>query len=257
MKRIMLIAVVVLSAPSLLYAQAPGMFVNAPESNWPTGWQIPGGPVIENQWVTSPPYQRNILFSFDNALNLTQPTYSGTDDPVLHPSDVVYPGTAFTWFDNDAAFQSDGVARRFGLIGIDNRQGTDNVTSGLQFVIDNWDHPKDWKHIWKEIICFEGPYFEGEKQLSAPTGFTVLEQDVINEDLGDNWTVLDTAYKVYPNPPWEQVTLIVHVPAGSFILADEIHFATECVPEPTTMTLLTLGGALIAMRRRRKRHRST
>ena len=224
-------------------------FQNEPVDHWPNQWELPTGEWITNDWVTQP-------YHFDNGLDPWQAKYQGTDDPVLYPSDVLYPGTAFVWFDNDADFQGDGVAKRFGLIGIDNRRGTDNVTSGIQFVIDNWDHPNEWKHIWKEILYFAGPGFEEEEQLSVPDNYTTLEQTVMNEDLGDNWAVLDVAYKVYPNPPWEQVTIIVRVPPGSFILADEIHFATECVvPEPasTLLTITGFGTALLALRRRRRR----
>lgn len=246
--------VAALLAPTVHANFISSQFIHEPTDHWPDQWELPTGEWITNQWVTPLPYQRNIRYSFDNALDPWQPTYTGTDDPVLHPSDIVYPGTAFAWYDNDADFQGDGVARRFGLIGIDNRQGTDNVISGIQVVIDNWDHPNDWKHIWKEIIYFAGPGFEEEEQISVPDNYTTLEQTVMNEDLGDNWTVLNVAYKVYPNPPWEQMTIIVYVPPGSFILADEIHFATECVPEPASVTLLVLGGgALLALRRRKRR----
>jgi len=253
-RQVLVVAVCVACLPTATWGNGVGNFLNEPADYWPDQWELPTGQWITNDWVTDPPYQRNIHFTFDNGLDLWTPVYYGTDDGTLDPV-IVYPGTAFVWFDNDATFHFDGVARHFGLIGIDNRQGTDNVLSGIQVAIDNRDSPNEWKHLWKEIVFYAGPGFSEEEQLSVPDNFTVLDpQIVVYNDIGDNYMVLDVAYKVYPNPPWEQMTIIVHVPVGSVILVDEIHFATECVPEPATVTLALFGaGALAALRRRRRR----
>ena len=66
--------------------------------------------------------------------------------------------------------------------------------------------------------------------------------------------IVDDAVKIFPNPPWEELVTIVTVPVGSYIIIDELHLATECVPEPATMSLLALGGFGILRRRRNRKN---
>ena len=90
--------------------------------------------------------------------------------------------------------------------------------------------------------------------VSTGVHAALAPQSVVFADLGDNYVITVDAVKIFPNPPWEHLTTVVQVPVGSYILIDELHLATECVPEPATMMLRATGaaGGLTLRRRRRK-----
>jgi hypothetical protein len=240
-----------LSVAAIAHGEA---FINPPCLNWPEYWMIDGDNVY-NPWVSQFPYQRNVLYTFDNALDPTQPHYEGYDDPVLYPSDFVEV-VGLDHYEADPL----GTGRR-GLYGIDNRQGTQDLEGYILFHLDNWQEPRPWKHIWKEIIFVmsdptptEPKGALVEENVTVPSGFEVKGiQTVYFTYLNDNYILEDMAAKVYPNCPWEEIYVLLSVPAGGYAFVDEVHFATECVPEPTTLTLLALGGGALAWLRRRRR----
>jgi len=228
-------------------------FINPPETHWPDIWTIDGVPTV-NEWMTEFPYQRNIRYTFDNSTVPLAPHYEGYDDPTLFPSDFVEV-VGLNYFAVDPL----GGAR-VGLYGIDNRQGSTDLEGYLLFHLDNWQEPRPWKHIWKEIIYIlsdptseapKGAYLE--ENCTVPAGYDVKgAQTVVFDYLADDWFIEDWAVKVQPNCPWEEIIIRLHVPAGGYALIDDVHFATECVPEPATVTVLALGGGALAWWRRRR-----
>ncbi|HUV38873.1 MAG TPA: PEP-CTERM sorting domain-containing protein, partial [Planctomycetota bacterium] len=144
--------------------------------------------------------------------------------------------------------------RRFGLVGIDNRDGNETIISGINFYVENLKIDNPCKHMWREMIIMADPNVGVVEQLSLPDNYTALDPvRVIALPLDDNFVIIDDAVKIFPHPPWEELITIVTVPAGSYILLDELHLATECIPEPATVTLGVLGaGTLLALRRRRR-----
>jgi len=232
-------------------------FNKEPKDHWPTQWVF-YGTAFTNEWVTDPPYQRNIRFTFDNSADILAPIYQGTDDQVLQKSDFVDPKGPIEWFADDSFLG--GQANRYGLMGIDNRQGTDNVSARITFHIDNWDHPREWKHMWTELIyrhssddtlvIHSTDYMDNHASASQPTG-----SPPIVEALGNNYLAWNRPQKIYPNPPWEEVSIILEVPPGQYAIIDEVHFATECVPEPATMGLVALAIAAVGVCRRRIQRR--
>ena len=44
-----------------------------------------------------------------------------------------------------------------------------------------------------------------------------------------------------PNPPWEDVQFEFIVPAGAVMVLDDVHIATECIPEPGSVALMLVG----------------
>ena len=60
-------------------------------------------------------------------------------------------------------------------------------------------------------------------------------------------------YHIVPNPAWEEFELTFTVPAGEIMVVDRLHVATECIPEPTSLSLLGLAVAGLIARRRRKK----
>lgn len=260
MKHMLLsIAVVMLLSPVV----CADPFVNRPEEHWPFD-----GPPLYNPWVTPFPYQRNIRYDFATDVN-TWPqdpavpraydslpgvnvTLQGTDDQILHPSDYIE-WEGLTWFPIDPVGGS-----KTGVIGIDNRQGVGPATGQIIFHLDNWDQRREFKHIWKEIIydlCAEvGIEAKMEEILVLPEGFEVVAKEIVLDNpIGDGYRMENMAWKVWENPPWEEIIITLNVPVGSYAFIDDVHFATECVPEPASMTLAILGGgALLALRRRRR-----
>ena len=251
-KRVYLVVLCVVFVPVLAWGDP---FNYEPVDWWPDNWVLFDGTAVYNPWVTSKPYQRNIRYTFDDGQNMFLPIYQGYDDNKLKPSDYVESTPNIQWFADDVGFGAAGGAVRFGLVGIDNRQGTDNVTGWIKCHIDNWDSPNEWKHIWKEIIFTKTQPVLEEENVTLPAGYDLVAEQVLMaaKDLED-YNFLAVGYKVWPNPPWEEIYLLAYVPAGGYILIDEVHFATECVPEPASATLVFLAaGSLLALRRRLRR----
>lgn len=250
-KRAYLVVMCVMFVPALAWGDP---FNYEPVDWWPDNWVLFDGTTVYNPWVTPKPYQRNIRYTFDNGDNPVQVIYQGYDDDKLQSSDYVEHSSNIQWFPDDVGFQAPGANPRFGLVGIDNRQETDNVTGWIKFHIDNWDSPNEWKHIWKEIIFTRSEGVEEDENVTLPPGFDLVGGQVViaSKDLA-GYNFLAVAYKVWPNPPWEEILITVNVPAGGYVLLDEVHFATECVPEPASVTLALIGGTTLLVLRRRKR----
>lgn len=207
-------------------------------------------------WQTSFPYQRNIDWDFSSDPRTSSPHYEGYDDPYLYESDYVEFTGAVTWY---ASAPSDGAENYNGVIGIDNRSGTQVLSGTAVFRMDNWDRePADggWiKHIWEEVDVAWSEVYDIEQKVVVPTGYDIVWQDVweswpwqIDADR-DIWRIA-AWIKILPNPPWEEKVYEFTVEPGEFAFIDRLHIATECVPEPATIALLALGAAVLLIRRR-------
>jgi hypothetical protein len=73
-----------------------------------------------------------------------------------------------------------------------------------------------------------------------------FEKELMEEKQIDNkWTASLYKITIWPNPSAEQITI------SGDIRLDQVVVDTRCIPEPATLGLL-IGGALMAIRRRRK-----
>ena len=201
--------------------------------------------------MTDPPYQRNIRYTFNSGASPWTPVYQGLDDNDLKGSDYVEHSDNWEWFASNGGFPE--AEKHGGLIGIDNRQQQEAVTADVTFHIDNWDRDNEWKHVWEEMIFTQTSGSFWGQEVRLPNGFSSAGPRHVSQDVSGGYLLSNYAYKVLPNPPYEEIYFSFSVPAGGYLLIDEIHFATECVPEPATVTLAVLGGVLFAVRRRRRK----
>ena len=75
------------------------------------------------------------------------------------------------------------------------------------------------------------------------------------ETLPDGWRRWSSWATLVPNPVWEEMVNTVTFEDPGILLLDYMHIATECVPEPSTLALLTMAavGLLAYAWRRRRR----
>lgn len=247
----LLVLLLTLASAGVWGSSGPTAFDKPPETFWPYG-----EPPYNNPWITPAPYQRNIIYTFDNGLDIFKAQYWGTDDPALWESDCVVVSPNVQWYASDP-FAGSG---RQGLLGFLNT-GNESEDVWIRFRIDNHKSPNPWKHIWKEVI-FGTPaglaswdvleWVElPDDNYSIYTGMILLPVD----NLPNGFYRENAAWKVTPNPPWEEVVISVSVLPGEWVLLDQIHFATECIPEPGTVALLGTGVFVLVglIRRRRMR----
>ena len=275
MKKAMMFAVVTLVAVTVLALSttllAADVFTHPPESSTAPG-----------EWVTSYPYPRNATIDFATDPNtwpedptlfigkdlipgVTYETY-GWDDAKLHNKtypDILGMGSdGFGWneWENDLIWYSDDPVGS-------GRTGVIEVVGGVALYFANSPRNVMPKHIWTEIIMrpapgrtssqhlqlVDGPlggYGGGEQYLSS--GSELL----FSNDLGDGW-ISETWYlEISPSPAWEYIgwsqspPYIFPDPPEVWYI-DEIHIATEAVPEPGTVALFGLGLLGVAARLRR------
>jgi hypothetical protein len=202
------------------------------------------------QWYTPFPYQRNINMGFGVSpvgapgSGIPGAVYEGWLDPTLKVSDFVTLNGSVNWYASLA-----GITQT-GLIGIDNRLGTQLLTGTAVFHIDNTPELNRFKNIWVETLALSngggaGAYLEVRDPLGAAA--TYLGGPGIMPYNGE--FLSDYEFQIIPNPLYETIIWNFEAPVGSYIFLDGAHFATECIPEPAAFSLLALG-ALAALWRR-------
>ncbi len=211
-------------------------------------------------WVSSFPYQRNVYIGFD-----TDP--DGWPDAVSPEigKDFV-PGVNYElfgtkdidWYLSDYGFSSgdiDGIDTdeprfysRQGLVGIDETEAT------ITLHLDNNPVANPLKNVYIEIEY----YYEGSGEFNVTMigagGETVnYHYERGGEVMGDGWYRFNTFYDIQPNPLWEEIMINFSVGSADpgFIYIDNIHIATECLPEPASMCVLVSGLGVLLMKRRR------
>lgn len=221
------------------------------------------------RWHTVFPYQRNIDWDFSTDPRSTPPHYEGWDDDWLHVSDFVELTGDVHWYDVVPGESTDGDGQTgtnqdgdyHGVIGLDNREGQETLQGQAIFHIDNWDTP-NVKHIWEEydFVIFD-PTFAGSSIIqdldrggSSLEGIEVVSLGQISTE--PKLYRQDIWYELIPNPPYEAKIVTFTAAAGTMVIFDRLHIATECVPEPATMSLLAMGvlpvGSLLRRRLRRR-----
>ena len=119
----------------------------------------------------------------------------------------------------------------------------------LEFCVPNWIDVEPLKLIHVQI-AFDSPAGTGHPMVSNVWGFDPTVGNVTGTQdqgvsTGPHFRYED--WRIVPNPDWEYV--ILDVPPHAVI--DQVVIDTISLPEPATLSLLTLG-ALAVMRRKRK-----
>ena len=244
--------VVVISAS----AASAFSFGQPPESTW-------------SDWVLPYPYQRNILWDFETdpfggptSAGAPGAGYAGWDDSSLWGSDYVSgydpdrvgtaPGFQSADYFESLDFGDDGTLS--GGIGTDNRNGSAYACGWATFHIDNWADGAV-KHLWCEMEYYESGSAGIVVNLGAAPGTNWQMPVFENADLGNGWHRWTFGMTYLPNPEWEEFTISFGTQPGGIVVLDDFHIATECVPEPATLSLLGLGlsGLVVAHRRRMRK----
>ena len=126
--------------------------------------------------------------------------------------------------------------------------GTDG---GIVLDIDNRPEPLDYKEIWLQVTYYKWSGFSdvpvidvvGADFMSDQT--RSVEEDPLSP--GNGWFLYQSVWKIEPNPVNERI-ILTGPAVGSRI--DQIVVDTICVPEPTTIGLLLIGGLMVLRKRR-------
>jgi len=224
-----IVAVVMFAVTPLTLGE---VFNNPPEDNAAITWS--------NQF----PYQRNIMLKFDAdpvgpVGKIPGADYEGYHDPLLWDSDFIEISGDVEW--NEAK----------GALGIFDAEG--NESGEVIFHFDNWERPWPVKHFYEEMVLqveqVTGQFYQ---DVVLPEGCQVTDDWDSTSEIGQGRYEILYWLEFQPNPPWEEKVYTFSTTAGGSIYLDSLHIATECIPEPATLSLLVMG-ALVTVGRRRKR----
>ncbi len=256
--QVLLLAAGVLLLVSLTSAHE---FINPPETDDVI--------VPPDGWESSFPYQRNVMVDFgtnpdtwpdpgandeipsayqDDAVDFQDGdnyALQGTNDPDWKDSDWGA-GDGVEWFDDDPTQQT----TRQGMIGFYDAESQDGF---IVLHLDNDPVARPLKHFYLEMELFSaGGGNLGMPDYDLSVG-DVTDYNVTTEVTSDGWTRMNVWVEFQPNPEWEEMSLdfFTSPTASSTVLVDYIHIATECVPEPATMTMLAIGAVALIRRPRR------
>jgi hypothetical protein len=121
----------------------------------------------------------------------------------------------------------------------------------VTFHFDNWI--RDWpvKYYYEEFV-FKVELVSGSiyQDFITPDGMDTYTDSWIKQDnLGGGRYRICIWAEFQPNPPWEEKLFTLSSSTGNIYL-EQVHIATECIPEPGTLALLGLGGLLFALKRK-------
>jgi hypothetical protein len=151
-------------------------------------------------------------------------------DPVLR----VEPGATQSWFPVDTR----GGSQRVGIW---------PLSGFLEVELQNSPIARETKEIWIQLTWLPQTAcsFPAVEIVDPATGVTVTDF-LFQEELDDGWFHTIYHLQLSPNPSQETVQIFGAVDV------DELVIDTWCVPEPATMAMLTAGGVVALLRRRKK-----
>jgi hypothetical protein len=209
-------------------------------------------------WLTNHPYQRNILYDFSEdprggptPNGTPDAEYFGALDDVLQDSDECSSTGGAEWYDVVTGLPGGTIS---GMFGIDNRAGVDPLSGTLVFHLDNRPRPNPVKHIWVEMDAAVSNGATLDLSVVPQPGSVVTEGPLVVDTrvIANDLVRQNIWAQIQPNPFWEELVFEFNVPAGEFALLDQVHVATECIPEPGGFALFGAAGVAGLIRRRRR-----
>ena len=109
--------------------------------------------------------------------------------------------------------------------------------------IPNYEYPNEYKEIWVDIG--NATVAISSITVSATNGGSTTFEYLVLTGQGD----AEFGVKIWPNPYVEKVQFFVMQEGTAPAILDYIHVDTICIPEPATITLLTIG-TLVFLKRK-------
>ena len=136
------------------------------------------------------------------------------------------------------------------LAGIDGRTGVwVGEPLNIELIIPNNPAANAYKEISLTMDFMQNLDLIAVYPHPVGTGFSIVEiSSSVSSPDPDGWITLNYIWQISPNPEGERICIDL---SGSGGLVDYITVETCCVPEPATVTLLSLGG--LALLRRPKK----
>jgi hypothetical protein len=132
-----------------------------------------------------------------------------------------------------------------------NRQGIWPLSGEIDVYVPNWPEPRPEKEIWVQLTWQAtdvDPFLPNQPVVGVTSQPLFDSMEMTRTDIVDfipGWNHSVFRIYLYPNPSEEWFTI------KGDILVDQLIIDTRCIPEPTTMLLLGIGGAIALARRKR------
>ncbi len=226
-----------LAALAAVSAPAYAVFRNGPTWLPNSQWDLTG---------------RHVRFDLSNGEGYPTTPHGPIWDTGLWDCDDVWWSANVSWYDT-----APGWANHQGLLGIDNTQGDTDISGSITFHINNWDNQNPEKWVWDELdYCLLGGSTMLHRLYVQPPPSNVMvtkdrKLNLTSIGVGDPGFYENLDGTIKPNPAAEDIKIDFFVPAHGAAYIDSIEFATLCVPEPATMSLLALGGLALLGRKRK------
>ena len=154
---------------------------------------------------------------------------------------------------NAESIYNPGVAIAQQILGtwdeVSNIYGTQIIVGDLK--IDNWRDEEPYKEIWVDLGLTGGTVdFVNSSVVASgsrsPYKYVTIQQSAPNAE------GISFGFRIYPNPDWEDIALVVNADFGATAYLDWVHVDTISIPAPGTILLGSIGTGLVGWLRRRR-----
>jgi len=130
--------------------------------------------------------------------------------------------------------------------------GPTGSTGTIIFHVPNRPELNEIKKIFVQVTSSKSP--SGVTALGFDNAGGAYTSGVFNTGLpplqhANGWYTYNYGLTIEPNPEWEDV--VINFPFETIV--DQVVIDTICTPEPATLTMMAIGGAVALVRRRRRK----